>query len=209
MRKRFASSLRRRRHQPAPACVPVAVTLEVTGDSISTGSGATDVAFTPASLLRAAFPSISVVLTGQGGSTSSDRISGAPIPGHGQFQPFPLGSVGNLHLSNFGVNDAIQGVPLETYRANLRKIASLPGSILQTPTPIVGVSDAAYAQVVREVGAELGVPVADVQAYVLSLPNWEVLLVDGTHPGDALYRLIEANVVVPAVARQVATLQCR
>ena len=194
-------------------CTPAAVVIQLEGDSIAAGSGATDAAFTPAALLRAAFPSATVVSTAQPGSTSSDRISGAPIPGHGRFLPFPQGVVGNIYLTNWGVNDARLGVPIAEFKVNLRKIASVPGAVLQTPTPMTGPlsngqSTAAYAQAVREVGAELGVPVADVQAYVLGLPNWQALLVDGVHPRDELYALMVRDVIAPVVRRQVARSAC-
>lgn len=199
---------------PAP-CVPQAVVLQIEGDSISLGVGGTDPSTAPAALLKAAFPAATVVATGLSGSTTSDRINGTVILGQGTaFQPFPAGVVGDIYLTEWGVNDARYAIPIETYKANLRKIASVPGAVLMTPTPMdttkaIAADDSSYAQAVRDVGKELGVPVIDVNAYVLSVPNWQLLLVDGVHPSDALYRSIYGSVVVPAVTPLVARLKCQ
>jgi hypothetical protein len=58
------------------------------------------------------------------------------------------------------------------------------------------------------VAAELGLPLADVDAYVRSLPGWEAMIPDGVHPDAALLRLIADNVVGPALAARVAPLRC-
>jgi hypothetical protein len=51
-------------------------------------------------------------------------------------------------------------------------------------------------------------PVADVDAYVRALPNWQRMIPDGTHPGAELHAMISANVLVPAVVPLVAKLRC-
>lgn len=125
---------------------------------------------------------------------------------------WPADVKGDIVVANWGVNDSAIPMPLEAYRANLRKLVASGVTMLETPNPIVpgaGLGDEAYAQVMREVAAESGIPVADAQAYVLSVPNWNVLYSDGYHhPADALYRMISANVLVPAVAKQVQALRC-
>ena len=193
---------------PEPvACIPVHAIVQIEGDSIAHGTGATDLAFTPPGLLRAA--GFTVVDTALPGSTSADRISGDVIRGQGtRFQPFPQGIVGNVYLTEWGVNNALYGMSVEAFKADLRKIASVPGAILMTPTPMADIDDSAYAQAVRDIGAELRVTVVDVNAYVLSLPNWRVLLVDGVHPSDALYRMVYAQ-VAPVVRAKVNELECR
>lgn len=195
----------------ATACAPTVIQIE--GDSISVGVGATDPANRPLPLLRAAFPSATVLDTGLAGSTSSDRMTGATIQGQGTaFAPFPAGVKGTVYVTEFGVNDAWYGLPVADFKANVRRLAAVPGAVLATPTPIdlarasprpESVPTAAYAQAVREVAAEAGVPLADVQAYVLAQPNWQVLLVDGVHPSDALYRMIYASAMVPAIQQAI------
>ena len=192
---------------PEP-CKPVAAIVEISGDSIAHGTGATDAAFTPPGLLKAA--GFTVIDSALPGSTSADRISGDVIRGQGtRFQPLPQGIVGNVYLTEWGVNDALYGLSVDSFKANIRRIAAIPGAVLMTPTPMAGGDDSAYAQAVRDVGKELGVQVIDVQAYVLNLPNWKVLLVDGVHPSDALYRMIYANLVIPAVRAKVNQMECR
>jgi len=187
---------------PDTASIQVPQVIEISGDSTAHGNGATVSEWTPPYLLRAAFPSIVVVDTSLSGSTSSDRITGEVVRGQGtRFKPFPNGVVGTVYLTNWGVNDAAYGTPLADYKANLRKIGSVPGAIFMTPVPSTNVDDSPYAQAMREVAVEIGVDLIDVNAYVLGLANWRVLEADGTHPGDALYRMIYAQVVVPEVTR--------
>ena len=105
---------------------------------------------------------------------------------------------------------------MDSFKVDIRKIASVPGAILMTPTPIdlskphlpETVDDALYAQAVRDVAAEVKIPLVDVNAYVLALPNWQTLLVDGVHPSSALYASIYAQ-VVPVVQAKVDALACR
>jgi lysophospholipase L1-like esterase len=196
---------------PAPApCVPQDVVVQLQGDSIGWGVGATDPNSTPDMLLRAAlsarWPSgVTVAQTSQGGAATHDRLDGTDsVP------PYPRGIVGNVYITNYGVNDALQRVPVETYKANLRQVLTLSGTsvIMQTPTPVVPVDVAPYADAAREVAAELNLPVADANTVVHDLADWRDMLVDGVHPNDALYQQMMSNAVVPAVMKEVAKLRC-
>lgn len=62
----------------------------------------------------------------------------------------------------------------------------------------------------REVAAARRAPIADVQAFMASLPDWANRLErDGVHPSAALYRAIAADVLFPVVRDAVAKLQCQ
>src|SRR6185369_5076931 len=91
------------------------------------------------------------------------------------------------------------GVTQEQFRANLRKLASVAVAVLETPSPTTAdVYDTApMAVIVREVAAEKHVALADVQAYVLSVPDWKDHLPDGIHPDAALHELIAQNITGP------------
>lgn len=197
-----------------PACVPAAaVVVQMEGTSVTLGHGATDPAFTPEALLRAELvkrwpTDVSLVVTAHGGATTRDRMAGTD-----GYQAFPAGVVGNVYVAEWGPNDAYFGVPLAEFTANERRFAAVPGVILQTPTPMdvskpYTADDVAYAAAVRTVAAGAGVPLIDVQAYVLAQPNWQALFVDGVHPTDALNRMLVANVIAPAVIAQVAKARC-
>lgn len=155
-------------------------------------------------LLQAAldkkFSGVTVTVLAKHGATAADLTS--------QGQPTGLTSVG------VGANDAANGVPVEAYKTSLRNFAPGASLILQTPGPMdtskpYTADDAAYAQAVRDVAKERGAMLIDVQSYVLSLPNWQVLYPDGTHPSDALNRMLVADVIAPAVSQAVAPLRCQ
>jgi lysophospholipase L1-like esterase len=197
----------------ATSCVHRPVVVQLEGDSISVGTGASEVAATPPVLLRDAVPDAKVIATGIVGTTSADRILG-----RGGYQPFPSGVVGDVYVTQFGVNNAWYGMSVARFKADVRRLATIPGAVLVTPTPIdmaraaprpETVDTERYARAVRAVAAETGAPLADVHAYVLSLPDWRTFLVDGVHPGDVLYRRIYAEVVGPVVARLSKAIACR
>ena len=56
------------------------------------------------------------------------------------------------------------------------------------------------ASIVRAVAAEKGAVLIDVDAYVLTVPGWQAMQPDGTHPSAELYGLIARNAVYPALA---------
>jgi len=75
------------------------------------------------------------------------------------------------------------------YRANLEILASAPGAqvIFQTPLPSTapGRDMTEYAQTMREVAAERGLRLIDMNACFLRAPAYASLFVDGTHPNAA------------------------
>lgn len=147
-----------------------------------------------------------VTNTAIGSTTTADRISGSA-----GFQPFPQGISGSVYVTNWGVNDAYQRLPLPQYKANLRLIAAQPGAVLMTPTPMdltqpYTADDSAYAQAVRDIGVEMRVPVIDTNAWFLAQPNWPSGLSDGVHPTPAWQAAMEQQVIDPAVNARIAAM---
>lgn len=107
-------------------------------------------------------------------------------------------------VANFGINDMRQFNDIQTFTRNM---AATGATLFETQNPIVDRSwpESSFVQAVKG----LGKPVADTNAYVLSLPNWQALVADGVHPNDALYQLIVEKSLGPAVSLQVAALRCK
>lgn len=182
-----------------PAAIPTAstascATIALYGDSTDDGTdGSTrahasiDPTAALQTLMDTRFGAGKVVVTNKavGGTSSGDLVAVSPA--------FTLAVI------NFGINDSLHGVPIADYKANLRKLYR-PGVVFKTPNPIYGeaytsapADDSAYVQAMREVSVELGAPLIDTNAYVLSLQDWRSLLPDGVHPTTVLYGLIAQN----------------
>lgn len=187
----------------APACSPAVVRIQFFGDSTNL-YGAWE---TTRDALRARFgQSIMVESRAVSGMTTDQLLAGTD----GLNKPWP-GSVapGSITLVNDGINDAV-AAPIEQYKANLRRLRP---SYFETPNPTDSPlrpydGTATYAQAMRDVAVETGVPLIDIHTYVISLPNWRALLVDGIHPGPVLTEMIGTNVVYPALVPAVAKLRC-
>lgn len=124
-----------------------------------------------------------------------------------------------LILVMFGMNDVAR-VPAETYRANLREIVARGRAagaelVLMTPNyvsagdalrPVVKVAD--YAQIAREVGRELNVPVTDTYRAFQSVQltdqrAWLRIMSDTIHPNARGHRLLAQEVVWTMTGRRV------
>src|SRR6185369_4285201 len=109
----------------------------------------------------------------------------------------------DVAVVNFGINDAKLGVPLATYRANLRRLYR-PGVVYKTPNPIWGEAYDVqpYAAAMRDVATELGAPVIETNGFVLGIDHWQAMVPDHLHPTAELYQLIAKEtlqVVAPLV----------
>lgn len=106
---------------------------------------------------------------------------------------------------NYGINDWREGVTVAEFTARMKAIAGVTlveTMMPQLPLGMVGPQGATSQEFVEAVKG-LGLPVADVNAYVMSLADWQAHVVDGLHPDDAVYKLAVDNVLAPAVAQQV------
>ena len=181
----------------AASCTPKVVTVALLGDSTQFGYDGTDgtqAANQPGAALQRAmdaqFGAGAVVVTNYGvkGSYSGQAPS----------------ITADVKVANYGINDMrMSGATVAGFS---QRMSALDLTLVETQSPLVDRTwpEADYVAASKA----LGVPVADVNAYVLSLPNWQAMVPDGIHPNNALYGLIVTNVLAPAVARQVASLRC-
>jgi lysophospholipase L1-like esterase len=188
-----------------PTCTPRVVRVQVFGDSVNRAHAP----YLQAELDRR-FGAGAVLVDNRavGGTTSEQLVTGTD----GLNAPWPGSVVADVVLVNHGINDAYAplGVTIERYRANLRTLASAPAAvILQTPSPTTAAvyDSAPRAAAMREVAAETGAQLADVQAYVLGLPGWTVYLPDGIHPDANLHGLIARDVTAHALQQAVERLR--
>jgi acyl-CoA thioesterase-1 len=93
-------------------------------------------------------------------------------------------------IENFGINDAY--LPAEEYRANLRQFvdtvrASGKLPVLEEPNPVcVGHESLdGLVGILNEVAREKAVPLVKQYDAIKALPNWQAMLTDCVHPGDA------------------------
>lgn len=119
----------------------------------------------------------------------------------------PTGS--NIGISpNYGLNDARYGYSVTDFMAAM---LSMHPTLIETPFPRFD-SDPLLPVEQAYIAAEKasGVPIADVNAYVRSLSNWQQYfpLPYSGHATDELYKMVIDNVLAPAVAKQVAPLRC-
>lgn len=122
----------------------------------------------------------------RGGTSSTQLLAGTDKTN----KPWPQSVSAPYYVVNHGLNDGYMGlrtyISLDQYRANLRRLATAPGSvaIFMTPVPSTrpGRDMGPYAQVMREVAAEHGLRVIDAYACFQRQPDWQQRLPDMTHP---------------------------
>lgn len=173
---------------------------------------------------------LQTILQGQYGSTvtvSNDGVSGSRAPqlvdgSDGYHLPWVqtvANSKAQIVIVNYGINDSwnqpIENV--EAYKNALRTIADVATAggkavVFEQPNPgCLAASNYAeympldtYAQAMTDVATEKNIPIADNFTYVKSLPDWQGMLSDCTHPKGELYALEAARlaeIVSPLVAK--------
>jgi lysophospholipase L1-like esterase len=95
-------------------------------------------------------------------------------------------------IENFGINDAY--LPAEEYRSNLREFvdavrASGKLPVIEEPNPVCTGHENLdqLVGILNEVAREKTVPLVKQYDAVKALPNWQAMVPDCVHPGDALY----------------------
>lgn len=167
-------------------------------------------------LIAAALSPLTVINSARSGSTSTmllegtDRVIEPCCQSANAQWPQSIGAA--LVVINHGMNDSQKdligppyGITVQAYKENLRELIRRANTrvVLQTPNPSFrrDVDSAPYAQAMREVGAEMGVYVIDVHAFVSSIPGWENLIPDGVHPSDAGMRRIVGELIAPELRK--------
>jgi lysophospholipase L1-like esterase len=113
-------------------------------------------------------------------------------------------------IENFGINDAY--LPAEEYRSNLREFvdtvrASGKLPVLEEPNPVCTGHENLdqLVGILNEVAREKVVPLVKQYDAVKALPNWQAMVPDCVHPGDALYAFKaarEAQVLAQVIRSQ-------
>jgi lysophospholipase L1-like esterase len=95
-------------------------------------------------------------------------------------------------IENFGINDAY--LPAEEYRSNLREFvdavrASGKLPVIEEPNPVCTGHENLdqLVGILNEVAREKTVPLVKQYDAIKALPNWQAMVPDCVHPGDALY----------------------
>jgi len=150
---------------------------------------------------------VTVTSRAMNGSSARQLVDGTD----GLNGPWPGSVTADVVVMNHGINDLYPVDDLAEYRRNLEVLSAAPGTqvVFETPNILRKLDITPYAEAMREVARDRGLPIADVFAYTSALPDWPVLLYDNAHPSDALYQSISRDVVQPVVAPIVARMLCR
>jgi lysophospholipase L1-like esterase len=197
---------------PAAACRP-AVRIQLYGDSTQTQAWHDGYL---QQILDARYGAgrVSLIDQAASGTRSVDLLAGAD----GKNPPWPGSVDADIAIVNHGINDAGARTPMETFRDAMLTFATTAGvqMVLETPSPVTyanalgPLDDAPYAAATRDVAAQTGAPLADTQAFVLSLQDWPTMLQpDHIHPSPELQQLIAENVTAPALEPLIDGLICR
>lgn len=204
--------------QPPAACTALPqVRIQLYGDSTQMGWDWSDpnngviAANNPASALQAFFDAkygagkVTVSSRATGGTTAKELVAGTD----GLNAPWPQSVQAEIAIINYAITDRTHDDDLPAYRAALEALAIAPAQVVfETPNQVHAYDLTAYAQTMRDVAAEHGLPVADVFAFTLE-PAEFALMSDWAHPTNALYGDISKHVVQPTVGPLVAKLLCQ
>ncbi|GAB7525312.1 SGNH/GDSL hydrolase family protein [Paraburkholderia sp. 2C] len=213
--------------------VPKSVLIETYGDSTTAGNELIDGVYVntqnsePAvlqRLLQAQLgPSVTVSNQGVGGTEASQLLNGTDGV-HPTWANQMAMSKAAIVTLNFGLNDAYYsqvpttGFPAESPSdfanavTQLVQIATTMGKkvVIFEPNPtcvpvranVLG----AYVQALQGVASAQNVPIVNEYSAIEAMPNWQSMLTDCLHPGDALYAA-KAQMEAPIVAEIAKTLQ--
>lgn len=147
--------------------------------------------------MQAAFgPVVTVENHAVGGTTVLDSINGT----NGFTQPLGArlaASSAQIVIGNFEINDQYRMTPAQFgqgWQTWINTVVSLgktpvmiePNPICRTDAPNVG----PYLDAERAVATANDVLLVAQHDYIYGLPNWQGMLTDCVHPGDALYKIM-------------------
>ena len=130
-------------------------------------------------------------------------VSGA-TSGHALLQPTDA----DLVVYNPGINDVVVGHSPDVYKANLQRLAQVPGAVFQTPLP-VSTHTVDFSDEMRQVAATYGLPIVQARAYALQQgDNWWEFAPDGVHLTSAGYEAIARWSLYPVLEPIIAHKLC-
>jgi acyl-CoA thioesterase-1 len=154
-----------------------------------------------------------LILQAVSGTNSQQLIAGTD----GLNTPWPGTVDADIAFVNHAINDeGYHHDDLPTFAHDMAVFAQTTKGgvrmVLETPNPIASwrnTPDAPWADITRRAAEHAGVPVADVQAYVLGLPGWEEMLSDGIHPTEDLQSRIARDVTAPTLEPLIDGMICK
>ncbi len=195
---------------PLPRCEPQVVYLEVFGDS--TVDQLSKTGYLQADLI-ARYGAGAVVFQSRavGGTTSTMLRTGRD----GRNDPWPGSVDADIVVIEGGINEVAPWHPkmgAAEFRSNFEFFAANPNGarlIFMTPnSQVTWAANSPLPQVIRDVAAAHGIPVADADAVVRTWPGWAPQVPDGVHPTTALYQRIASDVLMPALQPLIDPLRC-
>jgi lysophospholipase L1-like esterase len=206
---------------PLPTCAsPKPIKIQLFGDSTMWG-------YVPGGARGSVYPELALQLAmdaqfGTGHVSIETRAVNGTTTRHllegtdGLNGVWPSSVKADLIVINHGINDRGWGFTAATYKDNLRRLAVAPATIVfQTPLPtwsakyLPAYLDQSFAPEMREVATELGIPIADANAYANSIKNWNMgYALDSVHPSAEGYQLLTRDVLAPSLVPLVAALRC-
>lgn len=207
---------------PAPvAQKPAPIVIDMEGDSLIWGySGvnngvAVQSPNNPPGLVQAALqkkfgPSVTTQNNAVPGTTAADSMSGQNYPG--ALTTRLASNSAQIVLGDYVMNDSVK-MTVDAYAADLTQwVRSVKASgkipVLEEPNPSCAPQHAnlpPYRDAMVKVAAQENVLLIQQYDYILSLPNWQgMLMADCVHPTDALYAIKaqrEAEALEPLVAQ--------
>lgn len=213
---------------PVSARAPAkTVVIDAQGDSTMYGFQTSDnfqkswqTANNPPALLQAQLQAqfgtvVTVINNGVPGATLGERMDG--LAGVTSYAQQIAAQTAQVVIVNFAINDANPGnayheTPDQFRNYLIQFIATSQAAgrivVLEEPNPVtdptINAAIANMVQVTDQVALQMNLPLVKQYDYILSLPNWQTLLIDGVHPTDALYEVKEqreADVVLPIVQK--------
>jgi acyl-CoA thioesterase-1 len=210
----------------APVCRPVNVSAQ--GDSTMWGTQSVNgtayqTPYNPPALMQANLQSylgvcVTVSNDAVAGTDYGNRLfgtgndAGLAFP---QYQNWLLNNASQVVIVNFALNDANPGnVWNETpdeFRQDMEVFVTETAAagkfiVLEEPNPTAfepwNTILATYVAIIDQVAAEHNIPLVQQYDYIMSLPNWQSMLIDGLHPTPALYEIKasrEVAVLLPIV----------
>ncbi|MBU9316521.1 SGNH/GDSL hydrolase family protein [Burkholderia multivorans] len=201
--------------QQAAPPKPRPVLIDAQGDSTTLGAERVGTAYRQApdnepatvqAILQSKLgPTVTVENHGVSGSLISQRLNGT-APYTAPYVPGPA----QIVVANWALNEAFNP-NIETpdqfrqYLVQFVNDVRAAGKIvvLEEPNPSTQtMSLGPYVAAIDSVAIQLNVPVIKQYDYILSLPNWQSMLSDGTHPTNELYKIKaqrQADVLEPIV----------
>ncbi|WP_234775160.1 SGNH/GDSL hydrolase family protein [Paraburkholderia tropica] len=215
---------------PASSSVttPVSVVIDAEGDSTMYGTQSTNgldpyqTPYNAPALMQQNLQSyvgqtVTVINDGKPGTSLSNRLFGTFGDAGVTWQQYLDTTPFQIVIENFGLNDSnpnnVWNESPADFQWDLTVFATAAVKagrvvVFEEPNPcadpVWNAQVAQYSQIIDQVAAQYGIPLVKQYDYIMSLPNWQSLLIDGLHPTPDLYEIKasrEIAVLLPIVKK--------